>query len=144
MGDAPSGKISYQPTDGLSYDPSDPVCWDADALRKETLRVFEVCHGCRMCVGFCGSFPEMFERVDGYVAKRRGEIEAFDDVDAQLGNEAPQFKTSSEAVGGLLRFPIIEEPLQALGLLLGQSRHLRVIRLRDEFHSAFVLGNGPT
>ena len=27
-------------------------------------RVFEICHGCRMCVNYCGSFPDVFARVD--------------------------------------------------------------------------------
>ena len=58
------GNISYQPTDGLSYDPSDPVYWDAGALQREIARVFEVCHGCRMCFKFCDSFPKLFEYID--------------------------------------------------------------------------------
>jgi hypothetical protein len=40
---------SYQPTDGLSYDPAEATYWSPDALAKEVERVFEVCHGCRMC-----------------------------------------------------------------------------------------------
>ncbi|MEM7305761.1 MAG: heterodisulfide reductase-related iron-sulfur binding cluster [Planctomycetota bacterium] len=60
----PKSGISYQPTDGLSYDPTDPVYWDADALAKETERVFEVCHGCRMCFKFCDSFPTLFDLID--------------------------------------------------------------------------------
>ena len=42
--------ISYKPTDGLCYDPNDHLYWDERALDKEVTRVFEVCHGCRMCV----------------------------------------------------------------------------------------------
>jgi Fe-S oxidoreductase len=57
-------KISYQPTDGLSYDPSEPRYWDGDALAKETARVFEVCHGCRMCFKYCDSFPTLFDLID--------------------------------------------------------------------------------
>ncbi|MCA9715706.1 MAG: 4Fe-4S dicluster domain-containing protein, partial [Myxococcales bacterium] len=59
-----SKNISYQPTDGLSYDPSDPKYWDARALEKEVTRVFEVCHGCRMCFKYCDSFPTLFELID--------------------------------------------------------------------------------
>lgn len=58
------GNISYQPTDGLCYDPSEPKYWDAEALQKEIERVFEVCHGCRMCFKYCDSFPTLFSLVD--------------------------------------------------------------------------------
>lgn len=56
--------ISYQPTDGLSYDPNEPKYWDKAALDKEIERVFEVCHGCRMCFKFCDSFPNLFDLID--------------------------------------------------------------------------------
>ncbi len=65
--------ISYQPTDGLSYDPEEPRYWDRALMQKEIGRVFEVCHGCRMCFKFCDSFPSLFrfldERHDGDVRK---------------------------------------------------------------------------
>jgi Fe-S oxidoreductase len=57
-------QISYQPTDGLSYDPSEAKYWDEDALDKEIERVFEVCHGCRMCFKYCDSFPTLFSAID--------------------------------------------------------------------------------
>lgn len=56
--------ISYKPTDGLTYDPSDAKYWDPDALQDEITRVFEVCHGCRMCFKYCDSFPILFKAVD--------------------------------------------------------------------------------
>jgi Fe-S oxidoreductase len=56
--------ISYQPTDGLSYDPSEPRYWDAPSLQKEITRVFDICHGCRMCFKYCDSFPKLFAAVD--------------------------------------------------------------------------------
>ena len=59
-----SKNISYKPTDGLSYDPSDHVYWDERALDKEVTRVFEVCHGCRMCFKYCDSFPSLFDLID--------------------------------------------------------------------------------
>ncbi|HLA78242.1 MAG TPA: heterodisulfide reductase-related iron-sulfur binding cluster [Vicinamibacteria bacterium] len=65
--------ISYQPTDGLSYDPEEPRYWDRHLMQKEIGRVFEVCHGCRMCFKFCDSFPSLFrfldQRHDGDVRK---------------------------------------------------------------------------
>ena len=56
--------VSYKPTEGLSYDPIEPVYWDAQALDGEIERVFEVCHGCRMCFKYCDSFPILFRAVD--------------------------------------------------------------------------------
>ena len=56
--------ISYQPTDGLSYDPSEEKYWSETALAKEIERVFEVCHGCRMCFKYCDSFPILFTAID--------------------------------------------------------------------------------
>ncbi|MGD8376710.1 MAG: heterodisulfide reductase-related iron-sulfur binding cluster [Acidobacteriota bacterium] len=58
------GPIAYKPTDGLSYDPEEPRYWDPAALEKEIRRVFEVCHGCRMCFKFCDSFPSLFSALD--------------------------------------------------------------------------------
>lgn len=66
------------------FDPNDELYWDPRDLEKELERVFTVCHGCRMCLGFCPSFPELFDRVDRYVDRRQGEVEAFvaDDYEA--------------------------------------------------------------
>ena len=60
-----SGNISYQPTDGLCYDPSEEKYWSKEALGKEITRIFEVCHGCRMCFKYCDSFPLLFSLLDG-------------------------------------------------------------------------------
>ena len=64
MSEEAKRQISYQPTDGLSYDPSEAKYWDEDALDKEIERVFEVCHGCRMCFKYCDSFPILFSAID--------------------------------------------------------------------------------
>jgi len=58
------GPISYQPTAGLCYDPSEGLYWDKEALDQEITRVFEVCHGCRMCFKYCDSFPSLFKFID--------------------------------------------------------------------------------
>ncbi len=58
------GASRYEPTDGLSYNPNEDRYWDRDALSKEIARVFEVCHGCRLCFKFCPSFPTLFDAVD--------------------------------------------------------------------------------
>lgn len=56
--------ISYAPTAGLSYDPSEEKYWDHAALHAEVERVFEVCHGCRLCFKYCDSFPRLFKFID--------------------------------------------------------------------------------
>jgi len=59
-----SGVISYQATDGLSYDPAEEKYWDPKGLAAELERVFEVCHGCRLCFKFCDTFPDLFSLID--------------------------------------------------------------------------------
>ncbi len=56
--------ISYQPTPGLTYDPSDEKYWQQDALDGEVTRIFEICHGCRMCFKYCDAFPSLFSFID--------------------------------------------------------------------------------
>ncbi|MEX1025690.1 MAG: heterodisulfide reductase-related iron-sulfur binding cluster [Planctomycetota bacterium] len=75
-----SGNISYQPTDGLTYDPSDELYWDEAALGQEVTRVFEVCHGCRMCFKYCDSFPILFEAVD---ERHDGDVRRVDEGETQ-------------------------------------------------------------
>lgn len=58
--------ISYQPTDGFSYDPADKLYWDEEALDKELTRVFEICHGCRLCFKYCDVFPALFKFIDDH------------------------------------------------------------------------------
>jgi glycerol-3-phosphate dehydrogenase subunit C len=60
----PTTNIRYLPTEGLAYDPREPRYWEADALRQEIVRTFEVCHGCRMCFKFCDTFPALFDLLD--------------------------------------------------------------------------------
>lgn len=46
--------------------------WSADALLQEERRVFDICHGCRLCFDLCPSFPELFlqtDKVDGDLNK---------------------------------------------------------------------------
>jgi len=57
-------RISYQPTPWLSYDPAEEKYWDATGLDHEVRRAFEICHGCRMCFKYCGSFPTLFSLLD--------------------------------------------------------------------------------
>jgi glycerol-3-phosphate dehydrogenase subunit C len=53
--------------------PDDPRYWDAGDLTFELKRVFQICHECRMCVGYCGSFPSVFDAVDRDIDAGRAE-----------------------------------------------------------------------
>jgi Fe-S oxidoreductase len=76
--------ISYKPTAGLSYDPEEPKYWDQAALSGEIERVFEICHGCRMCFKYCDSFPTLFDLLD---RKHQGDVRLIDaeETDRILG-----------------------------------------------------------
>ncbi|WP_334142810.1 heterodisulfide reductase-related iron-sulfur binding cluster [Rhabdothermincola sp.] len=47
-----------------TYDPFHPKYFDEADLREELVRVFDLCHGCRLCFKFCTSFPTLFELID--------------------------------------------------------------------------------
>ncbi len=49
-----------------TYDPSHPSYFDEGDLRAEFERVFDLCHGCRLCFNLCPSFPTLFELVDAH------------------------------------------------------------------------------
>ena len=49
-----------------AYDPTDSRYYDDKDLRAESERIFSVCSDCRLCVRYCGSFPKLFDAVDGY------------------------------------------------------------------------------
>src|SRR5262245_2987365 len=50
----------------MPYDPSDSSFADPAALARELERVATICHGCRLCVTLCPSFPLLFARVDAH------------------------------------------------------------------------------
>ena len=52
-----------------AYSPTEERFWDAKDLEQEIKRIFDICHSCRMCLSYCPSFPDLFARVDGYIAK---------------------------------------------------------------------------
>jgi len=58
--------IKGEPTPGLTYNPNDPHYWSPSALAGELERVFEICHGCRLCFNLCPSFPALFNAVDSH------------------------------------------------------------------------------
>lgn len=60
----PMSAIPPVPEKPPAKGPLDPRYQDPRDLEQELRRVFEICHNCRMCVGYCGAFPELFARVD--------------------------------------------------------------------------------
>jgi glycerol-3-phosphate dehydrogenase subunit C len=48
----------------ITYDPTHPLYFDERDLREEMNRVYDLCHGCRVCFSLCTSFPTMFAFVD--------------------------------------------------------------------------------
>lgn len=74
--------------------PADPRYYDERDLEHEIMRVFHICHECRMCVNYCGSFPELFNRIDRDVDPGRAEsVEMLTNEDIQVvGDECWQCK----------------------------------------------------
>ena len=48
----------------VTYNPKDPAYFDEADMREELLRVYDLCHGCRLCWNLCPSFPTMFKHID--------------------------------------------------------------------------------
>ncbi|RLJ71281.1 glycerol 3-phosphate dehydrogenase (quinone) subunit C [Hydrogenivirga caldilitoris] len=48
----------------FNFDLKDPKFYDEEAIWEEAKRVYSKCKDCRMCVGFCPSFPSLFDAVD--------------------------------------------------------------------------------
>jgi Fe-S oxidoreductase len=69
----PGGRISYLAGAATVYDPGDPRYWDEALLQEEVDRVFEICHGCRMCFKYCDAFPGLFALLD---QKHHGDVRA--------------------------------------------------------------------
>jgi len=49
-----------------TYDHRHPAYYDEADMRGELNRVFDLCHGCRMCFNLCPSFPTLFDYADKY------------------------------------------------------------------------------
>jgi glycerol-3-phosphate dehydrogenase subunit C len=47
-----------------TYDPEHPAYLDEGDLRTELHRVYDLCHGCRLCFNLCPSFPTLFDTID--------------------------------------------------------------------------------
>lgn len=48
----------------ITYDPHHPKYLDEDDVRAELTRVYDLCHGCRLCFKFCSAFPTLFAYID--------------------------------------------------------------------------------
>ncbi len=57
-----------------TYDPKDPVYFDEADIREELTRVYDLCHGCRLCFKFCTSFPTLFEMIDKHDDQDAGRL----------------------------------------------------------------------
>jgi len=57
-----------------TYDPKHPLYFDEADVRGELTRVYDLCHGCRLCFKFCTSFPTLFEMVDKHDDQDAGRL----------------------------------------------------------------------
>ena len=72
-----------------TYDPTDSKYFDPGALREELDRVFDLCHGCRLCFNLCPSFPTLFDFIDA----KDGNVSALTDGEhRQVVDECYQCK----------------------------------------------------
>jgi len=56
------------------YDPKHPLYLDEADVREEVTRVYDLCHGCRLCFKFCTSFPTLFEFIDRHDDQDAGRL----------------------------------------------------------------------
>jgi Fe-S oxidoreductase len=56
------------------YDPKHPLYTDEADVRAELTRVYDLCHGCRLCFKFCTSFPTLFEFIDRHEDQDAGRL----------------------------------------------------------------------
>ncbi len=58
----------------ITYDPKHAKYLDEADVRDEMTRVFDLCHGCRLCFKFCTSFPTLFEMIDRHDDQDAGRL----------------------------------------------------------------------
>ena len=58
----------------ITYDPKHPLYLDEADVREELTRVYDLCHGCRLCFKFCSSFPTLFSYVDQHEDQDAGRL----------------------------------------------------------------------
>lgn len=74
----------------------EPKFWDPADLRAEVDRIFDICHSCRLCFKFCGSFPRLFDLIDQKTAARRTEYLA---ANPEIVKLADQRRAEAQARG---------------------------------------------
>ena len=57
-----------------TYDPFHPKYLDEADIRGELTRVYDLCHGCRLCFKFCTSFPTLFDMIDQHDDQDAGRL----------------------------------------------------------------------
>lgn len=73
-----------------------PKFYDAENLRSEINRVFDICNGCRLCFKFCESFPIMFDKID---TKSEANRVKFLEENPEIAEEAKRKRAEMEAAG---------------------------------------------
>jgi Fe-S oxidoreductase len=58
----------------IIYDPKHAKYLDEADVRDELTRVYDLCHGCRLCFKFCTSFPTLFEMIDQHDDQDAGRL----------------------------------------------------------------------
>jgi len=58
----------------ITYDPLNPIYLDEADTREELTRVYDLCHGCRLCFKFCPSFPTLFDYIDAHDDQDAGKM----------------------------------------------------------------------
>jgi glycerol-3-phosphate dehydrogenase subunit C len=58
----------------ITYDPHHPKYLDEADVRNELTRVYDLCHGCRLCFKFCTSFPTLFAMIDRFDDQDAGRL----------------------------------------------------------------------
>jgi glycerol-3-phosphate dehydrogenase subunit C len=110
---------------GLKVD--DARFWDAEDLRSEVDRIFDICHSCRLCFKFCGSFPRLFELIDGKTERMRADyLTAHPEVAAA----AAERRREAEAAP-----PVHADPEAEVGVTYGDELPELTSRARDLSHA---------
>ncbi len=58
----------------ITYDPHHAKYLDEADVRDELTRVYDLCHGCRLCFKFCSAFPTLFEMIDQHDDQDAGRL----------------------------------------------------------------------
>ena len=73
-GEAATRVDSKEPPMTITYDPKHPKYLDEKDVRDELTRVYDLCHGCRLCFKFCTSFPTLFDFIDQHDDQDAGKL----------------------------------------------------------------------